>query len=103
MRPAAISNMPGVSVSLGAFCRFAARENVKLRWRGRTNQAGTRYRVVLTVELAAHVRHDWSDVFPIERPLAEALDFVAAKYQPFYRELIERRRSEDQRVIERVA
>lgn len=101
MRPAAISDMAGLSV--GAFCRFAARENVRMRWRGRTNQAGTRYRIVLTVELAAHVSHDWSDVFPVERPLADALDFVAAKYLPFYRELIERRRREDRPLLDRVA
>ena len=87
-------------MSLGAFCRFAARENVRLRWRGRLNQAGTRYRIILSVELARHVGHDWSDVFPVERPVDDALDFVAAKYEPFYRDLIEQRRRIDQPALE---
>ena len=86
-------------MSLGGLCTFAARENIRLRWRARINGAGTRYRIVLHVEVARHVCHEWSDVFPADRPLGEALDFVAGKYQPFYADLIARRRRADFGVV----
>jgi hypothetical protein len=88
---------------LGGFCTFAARENIRLRWRARVNGAGTRYRIVLNVDLARHVCHEWSDVFPIDRPLAEALDFVAGKYHPFYADLIARQRRADLALVRSVA
>jgi|GEM_PF-3824835 len=86
-------------MGVAAFCAFAARENVRLRWRARTNRAGTRYRVILDVEVARHVCHGWSDVFPVDRPLGEALDHVAAKYAPFYEELIARQRRAMMRAV----
>lgn len=82
-------------MDLGGFCRFADRENVRLRCRARIDVAGTRYRIVLNVELARHICHEWSDVFPIDRPLAAALDFIAGKYAPFYSDLIARQRHAD--------
>lgn len=82
-------------MDLGGLCSFAARENIRLRWRARVNGAGTRYRIALQVDVARHVCHDWSDVFPVDRPLREALDFVAGKYGPFYSDLIARQRRAD--------
>ena len=76
----------------GCFCEFAARENIRLRWRARVNRAGTRYRVLLSVKCAEHVCHEWSDVFPIDRPLPDALAFVTGKYAAFYGDLIEKQR-----------
>lgn len=87
-------------MDLGGFCQFAKRENVRLRWAARFNGAGTRYRIVLNVELARHICHEWSDVFAPDRSLAAALDFVAGKYGPFYADLIARRRRADLRTGE---
>lgn len=82
-------------MDLGGLCKFAACENIKLRWRARFNGAGTRYRIGLRVDVARHVCHEWSDVFPVDRPLGEALEFVARKYGPFYSDLIARQRRAD--------
>lgn len=88
---------------LGGLCAFAARENIRLRWRGRVNQVGTRYRIVLDVAVARHVCHEWSDVFPIDRPLGDALAFIAGKYQPFYSDLIAKQRRADLELVRSVA
>ena len=80
-------------MDLGGFCRFAARENIRLHWRAVPNEAGTMYRIRLNVEVARHIKHSWRDCFPIDRPLTSALAYMADKYGPFYVELIERQRS----------
>ena len=80
-------------MDLAGFCRFAARENIRLSWRASCNEAGTMYRIRLNVELSRHIRHSWRDCFAIDRPAATALAYMAAKYGPFYAELIERQRS----------
>lgn len=79
-------------MDLGGFCRFAACENIRLSWRGCPNEAGTMYRIRLNVEVSRHVKHSWRDCFAIDRPLADALDYMADKYGPFYAGLIERQR-----------
>lgn len=79
-------------MDLGGFCRFAARENIRLYWRASPNEAGTMYRIRLNVEITRHVKHSWRDCFPIDRPLAGALAYMADKYGPFYAALIERQR-----------
>jgi hypothetical protein len=80
-------------MDLGGFCRFAARENIRLCWRAGPNEAGTMYRIRLNVEIARHIRHSWRDCFAADRPLDSALAYMADKYGPFYAELIERQRS----------
>lgn len=80
-------------MDLGGFCRFAARENIRLSWRASRNEAGTMYRIRLNVEITQHIRHSWRDCFTVDRPLASALDYMAEKYGPFYAGLIERQRA----------
>ena len=80
-------------MDVSGLCGFAARENIRLSWRASPNEARTMYRIRLNVDVTRHIRHSWRDCFAIDRPLADALDYMADKYGPFYVELIERQRS----------
>ena len=78
---------------LAGFCELAARENIRLHWRARANQDGSVYRIELTADVADHISQHWREPYPASQPLWLSLERLADRLEPFYRDLIGRRRT----------